>query len=107
MPMEKIIYSIGEVAQILGENVSLVRFWSDSFSKYIKPMRNAKGNRSFSKDDIEVFKQIHYLVKVEGYTLEGVAKKLRADTRSVSSKAKALESLRAIREQLQEIRKTL
>ena len=46
--MEKLYYSIGEVAGILGESVSLVRFWSNSFPKFIKPKRNAKGNRQFT-----------------------------------------------------------
>ena len=42
--MEKLFYSIGEVAEILGESTSLVRFWSNSFPAFIKPDRNAKGN---------------------------------------------------------------
>ena len=43
--MEKYLYTIGEVAEILGESVSLVRFWSNEFAKFIKPQRNARGNR--------------------------------------------------------------
>ena len=46
--MEKLYYSIGEVAGILGETVSLVRFWSNSFPKFIKPKRNAKGPKLLS-----------------------------------------------------------
>ena len=61
--MEKYLYTIGEVAEILGENVSLVRFWSNEFPKFIKPQRNAKGNRLYTKEDIETFKYIHLLVK--------------------------------------------
>ena len=53
--MDKIFYSIGEVAEILGESVSLVRFWSNSFPAFIKPDRNAKGNRRFSPEDLETF----------------------------------------------------
>ena len=55
--MEKLFYSISEVADILGESVSLVRFWSNSFPKYIKPERNAKGNRLYTSDDIDVLKE--------------------------------------------------
>lgn len=40
--IEKLYYTIGEVADLLGENTSLVRFWSDKFSSYIKPERNKK-----------------------------------------------------------------
>lgn len=105
--MEKLFYSIGEVSAILGENVSLVRFWSNSFPKYIKPGRNAKGNRIFTADDIETFKQIHYLVKTRGLTLEGVARELEGDRAGIHRNVKVLESLRAIREQLVEIKKSL
>ena len=105
--MEKYLYTIGEVAEMLGENPSLVRFWSNEFPKFIKPQRNAKGNRLFTKEDVETFKHIHLLVKVEGLTLEGVAKRLKGDRKEVINKARVLESLRSIRDQLTEIRKDL
>ena len=105
--MEKYLYTIGEVADILGENVSLVRFWSNEFPKFIKPQRNAKGNRLYTKEDIETFKHIHLLVKVEGLTLEGVAKRLKGDRKDVIGKARGRESLKAIRQQLAQIREEL
>lgn len=105
--MEKLFYSISEVAGILGETVSLVRFWSNSFPKLVKPQRNAKGNRLFSADDVETFKQIHFLVKEKGLTLEGAAKQLQASKAGVDRSVKALESLKSIRAQLVEIKKSL
>lgn len=105
--MEKYLYTIGEVAEILGENVSLVRFWSNEFPKFIKPQRNAKGNRLYTKEDIETFKHIHMLVKIEGLTLEGAAKRLKGDRRDIISKARVLDSLKAIRQQLAQIREDL
>lgn len=100
-------YSIGEVAEILGENTSLVRFWSNSFPAFIKPERNAKGNRKFTPEDLETLKQIHLLVKGNGMTLEGAAKKLRESRRTVDSKSKAIDSLKEIRKQLVEVKKAL
>lgn len=105
--MEKYLYTIGEVARILGESTSLVRFWANEFPKYIRPQRNAKGNRLFTKEDVETFKHIHVLVKVEGLTLEGAEKRLRGDRKEVISKARVLDSLKAIRTQLAEIREDL
>lgn len=105
--MEKYFYTIGEVAEILGKSTSLVRFWANEFPKYIKPQRNAKGNRLFSKEDVETFKHIHLLVKVEGLTLEGAAKRLKGDRKDVISKAKVLDSLKSIRSQLAEIREEI
>ena len=105
--MEKYLYTIGEVAEILGESVSLVRFWSNELTKFIKPHRHAKGNRLYTKEAIETFKHIHLLVKVEGLTLEGAAKRLKGDKKEVINKSKVLDTLKAIRKQLSEIRETL
>lgn len=105
--MEKYLYTIGEVAEILGENVSLIRFWSNEFTKFIKPQRNAKGNRLYTKADIDTFKHIHLLVKVEGLTLEGAAKRLNGEKKDLINKSKVLDTLKAIRQQLSEIRETL
>ena len=105
--MEKMFYSIGEVAEMLGESTSLVRFWSNSFPAFIKPDRNAKGNRKFTPADVETLKQIHLLVKGNGMTLEGAARKLREGRRKVDSKTRAIESLKAIRKELAQVRKEL
>ena len=92
---------------MLGESTSCIRFWSDSFPKFIHPKRNAKGNRLFTKEDIDTFKHIQMLLKVEGLTIEGAAKRLRGDKKDVINKAKVLESLKGIRDQLLEIREEL
>lgn len=107
MNMEKLYYTIGEVAGILGESTSLVRFWSNSFPKFIKPKRNAKGNRLFTSDDLACFKRIHLLVKDQGMTLEGATKKLAADNQKVEGRVMVLDSLKDIRRQLVEVKKSL
>ena len=105
--MEKLYYSISEAAGLIGESVSLVRFWTNSFPNQLKPRRNAKGNRQYTKEDIEVLKQIHFLVKDKGLTLEGAAKSLAASNASVSNSVKALDSLKSIRVQLVEIKNSI
>ena len=105
--MEKLVYSIGEVAEILGESVSLVRFWSNSFPKFINPRRNAKGNRQFTASDVGTFKQIHHLVKDCGLTLEGAARQLDRDRAPVDRTVRAIASLKEIRAQLMEIKKNI
>lgn len=105
--MDKLYYTIGEVSDLLGESTSLVRFWSNSFPKYIKPKRNAKGNRLYTAEDVECLKQVHHLVKDQGLTLEGAARKLAADRKKVEGRVKALDSLKEIRAQLIAVRKSL
>ena len=105
--MDKLYYTIGEVSELLGETTSLVRFWSNSFPKYIKPKRNAKGNRLYTEEDLDCLKQIHLLVKEQGLTLEGAAKKLSADRKKVEGRVKVLDSLKEIRAQFVEVKKSL
>ena len=105
--MDKLYYTIGEVSELLGETTSLVRFWSNSFPKYIKPKRNAKGNRLYTEEDLDCLKQIHLLVKEQGLTLEGAVKKLSADRKKVEGSVKVLDSLKEIRAQLVEVKKSL
>lgn len=105
--MEKLYYSIGEVAALLGEPVSLVRYWSNYFSRFIKPSRTGKGNRQFTAADIEALKQVHYLVKEKGLTLDGALRAMSGEKAKVSAPVKVLDSLKAIRTQLTEIKKML
>lgn len=105
--MEKLYYTIGEVADVLGENVSLVRFWSNSFPSLVRPVRNAKGNRLYKAEDLDTFRQIHFLVRDCGLSLEGAARKMKEDRRPVESRIRAIEILKDIRQQLEEIRREL
>ncbi|MBP5210428.1 MAG: MerR family transcriptional regulator [Bacteroidales bacterium] len=105
--MAKICYTIGEVADLLGENVSLVRFWSNKFSEFINPNRNNKGNRLFSPEDVEVLKRIHYYVKDRGMTLEGVQRLLSNNAEGSDRRAEVVERLKSIRAKLVDIKANL
>jgi DNA-binding transcriptional MerR regulator len=98
---------MGEVAEMLGENASAVRYWSNYFEKFIKPQRNAKGNRLYHPEDIETLKQIQYLLKNQGLTLEGTKQRLTEDHRTVDKRVKAIGILKGIREELVQVRKAL
>ena len=105
--MAKMIYTMGEVAEMLGENASAIRYWSNYFEKFIKPQRNAKGNRLYHPEDIETLKQIQYLLKNQGLTLEGTKQRLTEDHRTVDKRVKAIGILKGIREELVQVRKAL
>ena len=105
--MAKMIYTMGEVAEMLGENASAIRYWSNYFEKFIKPQRNAKGNRLYHPEDIETLRQIQYLLKNQGLTLEGTRQRLTEDRRTVDKRVKAIGILQGIREELVQVRKAL
>ena len=105
--MEKLLYSIGEVAEMLDENTSAVRFWTNSFEKFIKPRRNLKGNRQYTAADIETLRCIRVLLRDDGLTIEGATRRLSEERKEISLRVKALESLKSIRAELLEVRKSL
>lgn len=105
--MSKLFYSIGDVAEELGESTTLVRFWANKFASFVKPTRNKKGNRLFSPEDLEVMKKLHYLIKVKGMTLDGAEKRLRSEKGDLDVNVKIKDRLIAIREELVEVAKSM
>ncbi len=102
--IHKIYYSIGEVAEIFDVNTSLIRFWEKEFS-IIKPKKNKKGNRLFTKKDIENFKIIYHLVKEKGFTLDGAKNELKSNKEALKDKFEVINKLKFIRESLLSMKK--
>jgi len=100
--IEKKYYSIGEVAENLDVATSLIRFWESEFD-IIKPKKNRKGNRQFTKEDIENVKLIYHLVKEKGYTLQGAKDFIKNNADSVKDKMQMIEKLKEIRSFLKEV----
>ncbi len=105
-PIEKLYYSIGEVATMFNLTVSNIRFWETEFD-VLMPKKNAKGDRFFTKKDIENLKLIHYLLKERGYTIEGARKKLREGGDEVRNRLEAVKSLEKIKSFLQTMKDEL
>lgn len=104
--LTKLYYSIGEVAEMFKVNTSLIRFWEKEFD-ILKPKKNKKGNRLFTKGDIENLHLIYYLVKERGYTLDGAKQKLKDNKVDVINDHEMVKSLTKIKEFLIELKKTL
>jgi DNA-binding transcriptional MerR regulator len=104
--VEKLYYSIGEVAEILDVPVSTVRFWENEF-EILKPMKNKKGNRLFTPLDIKNLRIIHHLVKEEGMTLSGAKKKLSEKWDETDHKFEIAESLGKIKSMLLDIKDSM
>lgn len=101
--IEKLFYGIGEVAEMFDVNTSLVRFWEKEFD-VIKPRKNKKGNRLFTKEDVENFHLIYNLVKVRGMTLAGAKKKMKENKNDIHDDFEIIQTLNQIKEMLIEIR---
>lgn len=105
--MEKLFYSIGEVAEMFDVNASLIRFWEKEFDTLLKPQKSMKGNRMFTQKDINHLRMIYHLVKEQGMTLEGAKKRLKENKDDVAHNAEVVAKLKSIRSMLTDLRNEL
>jgi len=101
--IEKVYYTIGEVAELFEVNQSLIRFWEKEFD-ILKPHKNKKGNRLFTKTDLDNLRIIYHLVKERGYTLQGAKEKLKQNREDVEKTVEIVDALEKIRSFLLEIK---
>lgn len=104
--IEKLYYSIGEVADMFKVNTSLIRYWEKEFD-IIRPKKNNKGNRLFTPEDIDNFHIIYYLVKERGMTLKGAKKKMSENKEDTVQNFEVVKSLQNIKEMLLEVKEML
>ena len=102
----KLYYSISEVAAMFDVNASLIRFWEKEFD-IIKPRKNAKGNRLFTRQDIDNIALIHHYVKERRLTLEGARQKIRENRDDAEHSFQIVQSLKKVRAILLEIKENL
>ncbi|MEI6900585.1 MAG: MerR family transcriptional regulator, partial [Bacteroidota bacterium] len=99
-------YTIGETAELFEVNPSLIRYWEKEFD-ILKPTKNKKGNRLFTKEDLDVLRIIYHLVKERGFTLQGAREKLKNNRGEVEKTSEVEDTLREIRSFLLEIKDQL
>lgn len=101
--IEKVYYTMGEVSELFEVNPSLIRFWEKEFDM-LTPAKNKKGNRLFTKKDLDTLRIIYHLVKERGFTLQGAREILKNKREEVENKVEVIDSLQRIRQYLVEIR---
>lgn len=69
---DKLYFRIGEVAQIVGVDAHVLRYWESEFR--MKPHRSSSGQRLYRKQDLSRFLRIKSLLHNEGYTIAGARK---------------------------------
>ncbi|MCS6818827.1 MAG: MerR family transcriptional regulator [Chitinophagales bacterium] len=104
--IEKLYYTIGEVAQMLNLSPSQIRYWETEFPA-LRPRKDRKGNRLFTKDDIAMLKMLSYLLKEKGLTIEGARNYLKNNPDEAKQKYDLIERLKGIKKLLEQIRDNL
>ncbi len=102
----RLYYSMGEAAAIFGLPASTLRFWEKEFDM-LNPRKNKKGDRFFSKNDMDIIRTIYYLTKIKGYTLQGAKEALRRDLIREADNAAIVTSLLKVKEMLLKIKEGL
>lgn len=95
--IEKVYFSIGEVAEEFNVATSLIRFWESEFD-ILSPKKNKKGNRQFTKNDIQKLKLIYHLVKERGFTLHGAKDMLDNNPDELQDKMEMIASLHSVKD---------
>ena len=102
----KLYYSMGEIAEKYDVKHSLIRYWEKEFD-IIKPKKNKKGNRLFTKKDLEAFDLIYDLVKNKGFTLEGAKQRIKEGRNDKFKKEEIVSRLKDIRAFLIDLEKQM
>ena len=95
----KLYYSIREVAEEMGIPEHTLRFWEKEI-KQLKPKKTTGGTRQYTREDIELVKLIHHLVKEQGLTLKAAQARLKTSRKNVVSSQEIAERLKAVRDEL-------
>lgn len=67
---------IGKVALLLGVPTHVVRYWESEFKRWVRPDRSKRGQRVYSRRQVEVLQEIRRLLRVELYTIRGAKRQM-------------------------------
>ena len=104
---EKLYYKIGEVADMLSVNTSVLRFWETQFDA-LSPSKTRTGQRLYSLRDFEQIKEIYRLLYVQKLTIAGARARLSLKKKEKNSvEAEPAELIQGLCHELKELRKML
>ena len=72
----KLYFRIGEVANAVGVETHVLRYWETEF-RSIRPQKSSRGQRVYSRRDVETLMRVKELLYDRGFTIAGARKQLR------------------------------
>jgi len=89
---QKLYFRIGEVAGIVGVEPHVLRYWEREF-RSIRPTKSARGQRVYSRRDVENLLRVRELLYTQGFTIAGARKQLqRAPSKDAEPEAPAAKA---------------
>jgi DNA-binding transcriptional MerR regulator len=104
--IDKLYYSISEVAEMLEVEAHVLRYWESEFT-HLRPKKNKAGRRVYRESDIELLRVIQRLLKEERYTVEGARKVLNRTSRAELVDSDERRQLKELRNFLERILESL
>ncbi len=92
----KLYYRIGEVSSIVGVEPHVLRYWETEF-RSIRPQKSAKGQRIYSRRDVETLLKVKELLYAHRFTIAGAKRKLREGGVEPAAPESAVDSAEAQR----------
>ncbi len=103
----KLYHSIGEVSQLVGIEITTLRYWEREFNFFLSPRKTEKGTRYYKEEDIEKVRMISYLRNEKGLGIEGIRKKLKDNLSDTIQNHEIISRLQKIKKELLAIKNEL
>jgi DNA-binding transcriptional MerR regulator len=100
---QKLYHTISEVAALYNVNTSLLRFWETEFPQ-IKLRKTGRGDRLYTKENIQLIGTIYYLTKEKKFTLEGTRAYLKNNKKTMNKESELVKQLQEVKGFLQELK---
>ncbi len=95
--LQKVYYTITEVAKMFDVNASLLRFWEKEFRQLGKIKKNKKGDRYYNKENIRHLNIIYYLLREQKMTIAGARDMIKNKRKSTAAQFDLVENLQKIK----------
>ncbi len=104
--LQKLYYSISEVAGWFKVNTSLLRYWENEFD-ILQPRKTRKGDRLFRVEDIKNLQLIYFLLRQRKFSIDGAKNYLKNNKQEADKQVRISESLIRFKSFLLELKANL
>lgn len=102
---ERLYFKIGDVCEYTGLKAHTIRYWEKEFEQ-IKPVRR-RSQRLYDRETIYLILRIKRMLYEENYTIAGARKKLKEGLPLAGGRARDIEVLSEVLEELEQIKSSL
>lgn len=102
----KLYFSIGEVATMLGVNVSAIKHWEREFP-HLRPRTTAGGTRQYTDKDIDAVRAVYHLIRERKVTTAGARAELKARQSDLELRENTIARLERMLSTLKDIQSRL